>query len=63
MIKNLEGKCKHEILRSIENQEGVGNLNNFFYCIDCNARREITDEYIKVLGDVYERQEVEEKII
>lgn len=54
MIKNLEEKCKHELLRFIGNQEGVGNLNDFPYCIDCNTRREITDKYRQVLKDVYE---------
>ncbi len=59
-----ENKCKHEILRSIETQKGVGNLNNFFYCHYCTLRATVTDAYRQVLKDVYElRREVEEKII
>ena len=65
MTKTIENKCKegkHRILRSIGNQEGVGNLNNFFYCHYCNLRAKVTDAYRKVLKDVYElRQEVEEE--
>ncbi len=57
MKKTLETKCKegnHEIIRLIGTQKGVGNLNNFPYCHDCNLRVKVTDAYKQVLKDVYE---------
>lgn len=54
MKKTIENKCRHEIIRFIGTQTGVGNLNNFFYCHYCTLRAKITDKYRQVLKDVYE---------
>jgi len=50
MTKDLENKCKHEVLIHTGFQEGVGMIGN---CYDCHSTRKITKDYVSKSGEVY----------